>query len=124
MGDIVHERRQLEQHRAGGLITGERQRDADAAGADRQPALPSVGGGEVCQLAGGVIAEAWLVTYADGTRMAGKTQPGAPAEVSDPEGLDMLRVTGHLQTPQVLAVTRRLLLLEALQPRDDSVASW
>ena len=58
--------------------------------------------------------------------MAGKTLAGAPAEVfqAEAEGLDALRVTGRLQTPRVLAVTTRLLLLEALQPRDDSVKSW
>jgi fructosamine-3-kinase len=58
--------------------------------------------------------------------VAGKTLAGAPAEVfqAEAEGLDALRVTGRLQTPRVLAVTTRLPLLEALQPRDDSVKSW
>jgi fructosamine-3-kinase len=73
----------------------------------------------VQRLTGGVIAEAWLVSYADGTQVAGKTVAGAPAEVfqAEAEGLAALRVTGHLPTPQVLAVTTRLLLLEALPPR-------
>jgi len=80
----------------------------------------------VQRLAGGAIAQAWLVSYADGTRVAGKTLAGAPAEVFgvEAEGLTALRVTGPLPTPRVLAVTTRLLLLEALQPRDDSVRSW
>lgn len=80
----------------------------------------------VQRLTGGAIAQAWLISYADGTRVAGKTLVGAPAEVFgvEAEGLAALRVTGQLPTPRVLAVTSRLLLLEALQPRDDSVASW
>ena len=39
-------------------------------------------------------------------------------------GLAALRGTGHLATPQVLAVTSGLLLLEALKPRDDSERCW
>ncbi|MDQ2811173.1 MAG: fructosamine kinase family protein [Actinomycetota bacterium] len=80
----------------------------------------------VQRLTGGVIAEAWLVSYADGTRVVGKTLAGAPADVfgAEAEGLAALRVTGHLPTPRVLAVTSRLLLLEALPPRDDRVMSW
>jgi fructosamine-3-kinase len=80
----------------------------------------------VQRLTGGAIAQAWLVSYADGTRVAAKTLAGAPAEVFgvEAEGLAALRVTGQLPTPRVLAVTSRLLLLEALQPRDDSVKSW
>ena len=47
---------------------------------------------------------------------------GAIAAVK--HGLAALRGTGHLATPDVLAVTDRLLLLEALVPRDDSAGSW
>ena len=80
----------------------------------------------VRRLEGGAIAEAWLVSYADGSRVAGKTLAGAPAEVfrAEAEGLAALRANGPLATPRVLAVTGRLLLLEALQPRDDSAESW
>jgi fructosamine-3-kinase len=50
----------------------------------------------VRRLEGGAIAEPWLVTYADGTQVAGKTLAGAPADVfqAEAEGLDALRVTG------------------------------
>lgn len=80
----------------------------------------------VRRLEGGVIAEAWLVSYADGSRVAGKTLAGAAAEVfrAEAEGLAALRANGQLQTPRVLAVTGRMLLLEALPPRDDSAESW
>src|SRR5260370_19908284 len=80
----------------------------------------------VQRLPGGLVADAWLVTYADGTRVAGKTLTGAPADVFrvEAEGLAALRETGHLQTPEVLAVTGRLLLLEALAARDDSGSTW
>jgi fructosamine kinase len=43
---------------------------------------------------------------------------------AEADGLAALRGTGHLATPQVLAVTGRMLLLEALVPRDDSERSW
>ena len=77
-------------------------------------------------LSGGYVADAWLVTYADGTRVAGKTMTAAPAGAfqAEAEGLAALRGTGHLHTPQVLAVTGRLLLLQALAARDDSESSW
>src|SRR5260370_37862627 len=80
----------------------------------------------VQRLPGGLVADAWLVTYADGTRVAGKTLTGAPADVFrvEAEGLAALREPGHVQTPEVLAVTGRLLLLEALAARDDSGSSW
>lgn len=80
----------------------------------------------VRRLEGGVIAEAWLISYADGSRVAAKTLAGAPAEVFrvEAEGLAALVASGPLAAPRVLAVTGRMLLLEALQPRDDSAESW
>src|SRR5260221_11791594 len=77
------------------------------------------------RLSGGYVADAWLVTYADGTRVAAKTLAGAPADVfrAEAEGLTALRATGHLCTPEILAVTDRLLVLEALAARDDSQGS-
>ena len=70
------------------------------------------------RLAGGTQADAWLITYADGTRVVGKTITGAAPNMFAAEaGLAALRGTGHLATPQVLAVTSGLLLLEALKPR-------
>jgi hypothetical protein len=67
------------------------------------------------RLSGGTLADVWLITYADGTQVIGKTVTGAPPDLFEAEadGLAALRGTGHLATPQVLAVTGRLLLLEA-----------
>jgi fructosamine-3-kinase len=78
------------------------------------------------RLSGGTLADVWLITYADGTQVIGKTVTGAPPDLFEAEadGLAALRRTGHLATPQVLAVTGRLLLLEALAARDDSEQSW
>lgn len=85
-------------------------------------------GGEVSirRLPGGYVADVWLVTYIDGTRVVGKTVTNAPADMfrAEAEGLAALRTTGRLQTPEVLAVTDRLILLEALAARDDSESSW
>jgi len=80
----------------------------------------------IWRLSGGYVADVWLVTYADGTHVVGKTVADAPADMfrAEAEGLAALRANGHLQTPEVLAVTDRLLLLEALAPRDDSESSW
>jgi len=78
------------------------------------------------RLSGGTLADVWLITYADGTRAVGKTVAGAAPDLFEAEAgrLTALRGTGHLATPQVLAVTGRMLLLEALAPRDDSEQSW
>ena len=78
------------------------------------------------RLSGGYVADVWLVTYADGIRVVGKTVTGAPADMfrAEAEGLAALRAIGRLQTPDVLAVTDQLLLLEALTARDDSESSW
>jgi fructosamine-3-kinase len=78
------------------------------------------------RLPGGTAADVWLITYTDATQVIGKTVTGAASDLFEAEadGLTALRGTGHLATPQVLAVTRRLLLLEALAARDDSERSW
>ena len=80
----------------------------------------------VRRLSGGVIADAWLITWADGTSAVGKIVNSAAPDLfrTEADGLAALRGTGHLATPDVLAVTDRLLLLEALVPRDDSAGSW
>jgi fructosamine-3-kinase len=79
----------------------------------------------VRRLPGGYVADAWLVTYADGSRVVGKTLEGAPEDLfrAEAEGLAVLRA-GGLSTPDVLAVTGRMLLLEALEPREDGHRSW
>jgi fructosamine-3-kinase len=80
----------------------------------------------VRRLSGGVIADAWLISRADGTSAVGKIVNGAVPDLfrTAADGLAALRGTGHLATPDVLAVTDRLLLLEVLVPRDDSAGSW
>jgi fructosamine-3-kinase len=80
----------------------------------------------VRRLSGGYVADVWLVAYADGTRVVAKTLVGAPADWLrvEAEGLAALRASGYLATPDVLAVTDRLIVLEALAARDDSQKSW
>ena len=53
------------------------------------------------RLSGGYVADAWLVTYADGRQVAAESLTGAPADVfqAEAEGLAALRTTGHLSTP-------------------------
>ena len=38
-------------------------------------------------MSGGYVADVWLVIYADGTRVVGKTVTGAPADMFRTEGL-------------------------------------
>jgi fructosamine-3-kinase len=85
------------------------------------PGIASIRG-----LPGGYVADVWLITYADGTRMVGKTLADAPADLfrAEAEDLAVLRTTGHLSTPDVLAMTDRLLALEALAARQDSKSAW
>lgn len=80
----------------------------------------------ICPLPGGYVADACLVTFSDGSRAAVKTLAGAPADLfrTEAKGLAALAATGHLATPGVLAVNDRMLVLEALAPRDDSRQSW
>jgi fructosamine-3-kinase len=77
-------------------------------------------------LSGGAIADTWLISYADGTSLVGKTVPGAAPGLfrAEADGLAALRGTGHLTTPAVLAVTDRLLLLEALAEVRDAGQAW
>jgi fructosamine-3-kinase len=77
-------------------------------------------------LSGGMAADVRLVGLSDGSSVVVKTQAGAPDDLfrSEAEGLAALRATGHVSVPDVVAVTGRLLVLEALHPRDDSDASW
>jgi fructosamine-3-kinase len=77
-------------------------------------------------MSGGYVADVWLVTYADGSRVVAKAVADAPADMfqAEAEGLAALRTTGHLQTPDVFAVTDQLIVLEALAARDDSQSSW
>jgi fructosamine-3-kinase len=78
------------------------------------------------RLSGGYVANAWLVTFSDGSRAAVKTLAGVPADLflAEAEGLAALAAAGHLTTPEVLAVNGRMIVLEALAPRDDRQQSW
>lgn len=80
----------------------------------------------ISRLSGGSIADAWLITYADGAAVVGKTVTAALPGVFAVEaaGLAALRGTGYLVTPRVLAATSKLLLLEALVPCADGERSW
>jgi fructosamine-3-kinase len=77
-------------------------------------------------LSGGAIADTWLISYADGTSVVGKTLAGAAPGLfrAEADGLAALRGTGHLTTPAVLAVTGGLLLLEALAEVRDTDQAW
>jgi fructosamine-3-kinase len=80
----------------------------------------------VQRLSGGVIADVWLISYADGSRIVGKTLIDAPGDLFaiEAEGLAALRATKQLGTPQVLGVTQHLMLLEALSAGQDSPKAW
>ncbi|GAA4630765.1 fructosamine kinase family protein [Actinoallomurus vinaceus] len=80
----------------------------------------------VRRLSGGAVADTWLMTCADGTHMVGKTLADAVPGLfqTEADGLAALAGTGCVATPRVIAVTRRMLLLEALPDRDDSERSW
>jgi fructosamine-3-kinase len=80
----------------------------------------------VQRLSGGVIADVWLISYADGSRIVAKSVVDAPGDLFaiEAEGLAALRSAGRLGTPQVLGVTRHLLLLEALSAGQDSPQAW
>lgn len=75
---------------------------------------------------GGVVAVAGLATLRDGSRVFAKTLRGMEADVFEVEsaGLSALRERAGANTPTVLWVSRRLLVLEALSPRSDDVRFW
>ncbi len=74
----------------------------------------------------GIVGDVWLVRYHDGSRIVVKTSFDVPKDLFavEADGLNVLRATGNVQTAEVLAVTRSMLVLEALGPRDDSRAAW
>jgi fructosamine-3-kinase len=104
--------------------------DHDASRAVLQEELHALGRADgvtgLRSLAGGSIASTWLISYADGTRLVGKTLAGATPGLfrAEADGLAALRGTGHLATPAVLAVTSRSLLLEALAEVGDTDQAW
>jgi fructosamine-3-kinase len=77
---------------------------------------------------GGVIAVAGLVTLEDGTQLFAKTllDDDHDLDVFEVEaaGLAALRDLAGVHTPDVLLATRRLLVLEKMEPRRDDEAFW
>jgi fructosamine-3-kinase len=100
--------------------------DADTVAAELLAVGRANGIASVQRLSGGVIADVWLISYADGSRIVGKTLTGTPGDLFaiEAEGLAALRATGHLQAPQVLAITRHMIVLEALSALQDAPAAW
>ncbi|MEV0386004.1 fructosamine kinase family protein [Nonomuraea sp. NPDC050643] len=68
---------------------------------------------------GGVVAVAGLATLRDGSQVFAKTLRTAGSDLFEveAEGLRVLRELGGVPTPEVLAVTPDLLVLEPLPPR-------
>jgi fructosamine-3-kinase len=77
-------------------------------------------------VSGGVVGDVWLVSYHDGSRIVAKTSFGVPKDffAVEAEGLNALSATGYVRTVEVLAVTERVLVMEALSPRDDRQPAW
>jgi fructosamine-3-kinase len=92
--------------------------------------LDALGGADrvasVRSLPGGCVADVWLVTQTDGSRVVAKTVAGAGDDVLpiESDGLTVLRETGGLLTPRVLSATPRLLILEALSERAAAPEDW
>jgi fructosamine-3-kinase len=96
----------------------------------REDVLDSLGGaGQIASvqpLSGGAVADVWLVTRIDGSRVVAKSLAGADDDVLpiEADGLTVLRETGRLITPRVLSVTPRLLILEALSACSATEDDW
>ncbi|TMR90196.1 fructosamine kinase family protein [Nonomuraea basaltis] len=76
---------------------------------------------------GGVVATAAMASLRDGSRVFAKTLRGAGNDLFtiEAEGLRTLRELGGATTPEVLAVTPGLLVLEPLCPRrEDDERFW
>ena len=101
-------------------------KDADMVTAELGVVGRADGIASVQRLSRGVHADVWLISYADGSQIVGKTPTGAPGDLFaiETECLAALRATGQVDTPQVLGGTGRLLLLEALSARQDSPQAW
>jgi len=81
---------------------------------------------EIVALTGGAVAQTWLLTYADGSHLVAKTMTDVPPGLFGLEasGLAALGATGCVRTPEVLAGFESLLVLEHLQPLEDSPRYW
>lgn len=80
----------------------------------------------VTALSLGVVCDAWLVSYKDGSRFVAKTSLGAPPGMFSAEaaGLRTLAASGHVRAARVIAVNERALLLEALEPALATTGAW
>jgi fructosamine-3-kinase len=77
--------------------------------------------------AGGLAATAGLALRADGTHVFVKAFAEPPSDEAFPaeaEGLHALRTLGGVDTPEVLAASRDLLVLSVLRPRPGTEAFW
>lgn len=81
---------------------------------------------EIVALPGGAVAETWLVMFSNGPPLVAKTMKDVPHGLFGLEasGLDALRASGCVRTPDVLANHEDLLLLERLQPAEDDPRYW
>src|SRR6202163_130083 len=81
---------------------------------------------EIVALAGGAVAETWLLSYANGSHLVAKTMKDVPLGLFGIEGsgLYVLRATGCVRTPDVLASLEDFLLLERLLPLEDEPRYW
>jgi fructosamine-3-kinase len=93
--------------------------------------LSQLGHGEaVASITGfshGAVCDAWLVTYEDASRIVAKTSLGSPPDMfaTEAAGLQALAGTGFVPTVGVIALSERVLLLEALGPPSlESPAAW
>lgn len=81
----------------------------------------------VAPLGGGAVNSTWLVDLTDGRRVVVKAGRAAPDTLFTAEaaGLEALRQTGGLHTPQVLHAGRTSIVLEALDPSvPDTARYW
>ncbi|MER5479335.1 fructosamine kinase family protein [Streptomyces sp. NPDC002734] len=81
--------------------------------------------GAVEEIPGGVIAVAGVATLRDGGEVFAKTLAGPESDVFEVEaaGLAELRAAGA-RTPEVLAASSRVLVLERMRPRQDTEEFW
>ncbi|MDT0267066.1 fructosamine kinase family protein [Streptomyces sp. DSM 44915] len=85
----------------------------------------AVGGapdGTPSRVAGGEICDAYRVPLDDGRTVFAKTRAGAPADffTAEAAGLDLLRGTGAVAVPEVLAARPGLLVLSWVEPAGPS----
>jgi fructosamine-3-kinase len=80
----------------------------------------------IAPAAGGVVAQAGLVTLADGSRVFAKTLAGAGPDLFgvEADGLRALAELGGANTPEVLLSSPELLVLAAMRPLGAEAGCW